>query len=164
MGFSPASKTPERGPVAPTPEVLSVSERASDRSSEQTREATVTRETSSEPPSSVSLAAATPSAIGQKDERLLAIESTLSEGLEELFMNLPSEMKPAFKAKGEEVAQTIKVWMDDAKLVARKVLKLIRAWLGMVPHVNKYFLEQESKIKRDHIMALAESNQNDVLL
>ena len=101
--------------------------------------------------------------VAPKDETLVEIESTLAEGLEDVFKNLPPNLKPAFKAKGEEVALTIKSWMDEAKIVAQKVLKLIREWLGMVPNVNKYFLEQESKIKRDHIMALAKRDVDDVL-
>lgn len=163
MGFEPVSKSPERGPAVPTPEVLNVPERAPDSTSEHTRKVSAAEEASSGAAPLVSPVIAAPVTIAQKDERLLEIESMLSEGLEEVFMNLPPEVKPAFKAKGEEVAQTIKTWMDDAKLVARKVLKLIREWLGMVPNVNKYFLEQESKIKRDHIMELAKRGQDDVL-
>lgn len=142
---------------------MHVPERAPDSTSEHARKVNAAEEASSGATPLVSPVIAAPVTIAQKDERLLEIESTLAEGLEEVFMNLPPEVKPAFKAKGEEVAQTIKTWMDDAKLVARKVLKLIREWLGMVPNVNKYFLEQESKIKRDHIMELAKRGQDDVL-
>lgn len=163
MGFEPVSKNPERGPVKPTPEVLHAPERAPDSTSENAREVNAADEASSGATSIVAPVVAVPITIAQKDERLLEIESTLAEGLEALFMNLPPEAKPAFKEKGEEVAQTIKTWMDDAKLVARKVLKLIREWLGMVPNVNKYFLEQESKIKRDHIMELAKRGHDDVV-
>lgn len=163
MGFEPVSKSPERRPTISTPEVLHAPERAPDSTSKYAREVNAADEASSGATSIVAPVVAVPITIAQKDERLLEIESTLAEGLEELFMNLPPEAKQAFKAKGEEVAQTIKTWMDDAKLVARKVLKLIREWFGMVPNVNKYFLEQESKIKRDHIMELAKRGHDDVL-
>jgi hypothetical protein len=35
-------------------------------------------------------------------------------------------------------------------------LKLIREWLLIIPGVNKYFLEQEAKIKTDKIQQLYE--------
>ncbi|HBU27566.1 TPA: hypothetical protein DEB00_00425 [Candidatus Uhrbacteria bacterium] len=92
----------------------------------------------------------------KKDPQLVEVESILSEGLNEIYGNLPQQVKPAFRAKGEEVAQTILLWKQEAKLVASRVLRLIRDWLRMVPKLNKHYLEQESKIKTDHILALAE--------
>ncbi|PIR47979.1 hypothetical protein COV06_01095 [Candidatus Uhrbacteria bacterium CG10_big_fil_rev_8_21_14_0_10_50_16] len=94
----------------------------------------------------------------EKDPELVQVEDILSEGLQDFYKELPQDLKPAFKAKGEEVARTILVWRQEAKLVASRVLRLIREWLGMAPKLNKHYLEQESKIKTDHILALAESD------
>ena len=80
----------------------------------------------------------------------------LSEDLGELYQQLPPNVKPAFRAKGEEVARTIREWAAEAKLKAGNVLRLIRDWLGMIPNVNKFYLAQESKIKTDQIMSLAQ--------
>lgn len=102
--------------------------------------------------------------VAPKDPQLVQVESVLSEGLEDLYKGLPPNMKPQFKAKGEEVATQINVWMQEAKLAAKKVLHLIREWLGMVPQMNKHYLEQESKIKTDRIMQLAETGETDLLV
>jgi len=45
------------------------------------------------------------------------------------------------------------------KIKARKVLHLIRDWLKIIPGINKYFLEQEAKIKTDKIIELAEQEK-----
>jgi hypothetical protein len=44
--------------------------------------------------------------------------------------------------------------MQKTAIKAKEVLKLIVIWLRFIPHVNKYFLEQESKIKTDKILDL----------
>jgi hypothetical protein len=44
--------------------------------------------------------------------------------------------------------------MGTFKATARVVLDLIRQWLMLIPRVNRYFLEQESKIKTDRMMTL----------
>jgi hypothetical protein len=94
-----------------------------------------------------------------KDEQLQQIEEMLSEDLGDLYKQLPPNVQPVFKAKGEEVAQTIRTWIQETKITARKVLGLIREWLGLIPNVNKFYLEQESKIKTDKIMELSSTNQ-----
>ena len=45
--------------------------------------------------------------------------------------------------------------IETGKAVGRKILKLIRSWLKLIPGVNKFFLEQEAKIKTDKIVDLA---------
>ena len=96
-----------------------------------------------------------------KDPQLQKIEDMLSEDLGDLYKQLPPDIKPIFRAKGEEVALTIKTWIQEAKITARKVLGLIREWLGLIPNVNKYYLEQESKIKTDQIMELSASEKEE---
>lgn len=99
-----------------------------------------------------------------KDPQLKQIEDVLAEGLSELYQSLPPNVQPTFKAKGEEVARQINAWAREAKLVAKNVLGLIREWLGLAPRLNKHYLEQESKIKTDRIMQLAESGDPDLLV
>lgn len=93
-------------------------------------------------------------ALPPKSDALREIESILSEHLREVFLAMPPAEQQVFKRQGEQVAQQIDTWMQQAKLVARKVLKLIRGWLSSIPRVNVYFLEQESKRKTDRIMQL----------
>ncbi len=82
----------------------------------------------------------------QKEPMLVKIEGILAEDLADVYENLPDELKPKFRAKGEETAGKIRQMMQDAKVKARKVLKLIKEWLKMIPGLNKFFLEQEATI------------------
>jgi len=84
------------------------------------------------------------------------IEKVLEEDLGEIYNNLtPSEQK-IFKIKGEETARSIfQLVYHKTKVKVKKVVKLIKNWLKSVPGINKFFLEQEAKIKADKIVALA---------
>jgi hypothetical protein len=64
------------------------------------------------------------------------------------------EDRERFRAKGEEVAGEISVMVRDFKVEAKRVILLIRDWLLTIPGVNKFFLEQEAKIKTDRILEL----------
>lgn len=88
----------------------------------------------------------------QKDPVLEEIEEILAEDLTDIFLGLPESKRPAFKKKGEETA--IKLWslVHDGKAKVKTVLQIIKEWLKMVPGINKFFLEQESKIKADKLM------------
>ena len=90
----------------------------------------------------------------QKTEEQIQIETILSEGLESVYAELPPNRQAEFKAKGEETAKKIEKLMQSVKVKMRKVASLIRDWLKMIPGVNKYFLEQESKIKADKLMEM----------
>ncbi len=118
------------------------------------REARQERERATVAPVPIVTARPSVAPVAQKDPLVLRIEDILSERLDDVYKNLSPDVKVTFKAKGEDVAKTIQTWIAQAKLVARHVLKLIRSWLLLVPNVNRYFLEQESKIKTDKIMAL----------
>ncbi|KKQ80025.1 MAG: hypothetical protein UT02_C0017G0008 [Parcubacteria group bacterium GW2011_GWC2_38_7] len=87
-----------------------------------------------------------------KSEDLVAIEKILSEGLEDLYSKLPDNRKAEFRQKGEEAASTIETMMQSAKVQMKKVIGVIRDWLLMIPGVNKFFLEQETKIKADKLL------------
>ncbi|MFZ5364573.1 MAG: hypothetical protein ACOZAG_03780 [Patescibacteria group bacterium] len=94
-----------------------------------------------------------------KSEALVRIEKILEEDLESFYFSMPQEKQEIFKEKGEETATKIEKMMETGKVVARKILKLIRAWLKFIPGVNKFFLEQEAKIKTDKLVALAEGKK-----
>lgn len=96
-----------------------------------------------------------------KDPELMKVERILEENLGDVFFSLTPEQRARFKAKGEETALTLRQMVESAKVNARKVLQLIRAWLKLIPGVNKYFLEQEAKIKTDKIMLLSEEKKKE---
>lgn len=98
-----------------------------------------------------------------KDPVTQKLESILEEDLKEAYMGMDPEKQAEFKAKGEEVVGTIRTMIKTAKFSAKKVVKLIRDWLRIIPGVNKFFLEQETKLKTDKIAVVAEEeNKNSI--
>jgi len=82
------------------------------------------------------------------------VENILAEDLAQIYADLPQPIQQVFKAKGEEVAIKITGLLKKTKVKVKEIIKLIRAWLMIIPGVNKYFLEQEVKIKADKIIDL----------
>jgi hypothetical protein len=93
-------------------------------------------------------------AVIAKDAYRMKIERVLENGLVEIYVALPPDRRQAFKLKGEETAAALRAMLDQTKINFGKVLDLIRAWLKIIPRVNRYFLEQEAKIKADKIFML----------
>lgn len=87
-------------------------------------------------------------------QRAQEIDNILSEGLHDVFLKMKADRQKEFKRVGEDTAVKIAVMMDKGKLKISKVLELIRKWLKLIPGINKFFLEQEAKIKADKIMRL----------
>lgn len=87
-----------------------------------------------------------------KPPELIEIESILQEGLEEEYKKMDSRLQMEFKTTGEFVALKIMKMLKSIKII--KVLRLIRNWLLLIPQVNKWWLEQECKIKTDKIMQM----------
>lgn len=83
-------------------------------------------------------------------------EELMADGLETAYVTMTPAQQEKFRKKGEEVAKAIEDLTIRLKLTARKVLHLLRAWLKLIPGVNKYFLEQEAKLKADEIIKLAQ--------
>ncbi|PIT94125.1 hypothetical protein COU00_00405 [Candidatus Falkowbacteria bacterium CG10_big_fil_rev_8_21_14_0_10_43_11] len=82
------------------------------------------------------------------------IERVLSEDLEEIYFQLPPDKQQEFKKRGEDTARKIKELLAQTKIKAKKIAALIFAWLKIIPGVNKFFLEKESKIKTDEVLKL----------
>ncbi len=97
-----------------------------------------------------------------KDQMMQDIENILAEDLTDVFLQLTPEKRNAFKQAGEEAALKIKVMMEMGKVKAKKMLDIIRDWLRLVPGVNKFFLEQEAKIKTDKLVDYFREQSNDV--
>ena len=94
-----------------------------------------------------------------KSPALEKIENVLEEDLEEFYFQLPARTQAEFRAQGEETASQIAVLLSVVKVQVRKILELIIKWLRIIPHVNKYFLEQEAKIKTDKLLELKEKGE-----
>jgi len=82
------------------------------------------------------------------------IERILSEDLEDIYVTLPAGIQQKFRQKGEETAIKISKILSQSKIKLKKIAKLIMDWLKVIPGVNKFFLEKESKIKTDEVVKL----------
>jgi len=89
-----------------------------------------------------------------QERRAQEIDSILAEGLHEVFLSLSPEKQREFKQKGEETVSKISALLDKTKVKVSKIIDLIRGWLQLVPGINRFFLEQEAKIKADKIMKI----------
>ncbi|MFH0779256.1 MAG: hypothetical protein V1928_00175 [Parcubacteria group bacterium] len=103
-----------------------------------------------------SVQTAVPAAPAVKSEELKEIENILSEDLGELYKTLPDNRKAEFKKQGEEAATKIQALLSSVKINFNKIVGLITSWLKMIPGINKFFLEQEAKLKADELIALKE--------
>ena len=86
------------------------------------------------------------------------IEEILEDGLAEAFNQLSPAKQQEFKTKGEETTKNITELLNSSKekisQLSKKIYNLIINWLKVIPGANKFFLEQEAKIKTDKILAL----------
>lgn len=89
-----------------------------------------------------------------KSEFLMEVENILAEGLGDIYNRMDEDTKLKFKVKGEETARKIERYIASGKAAFKKILGWIKDWLKMIPGVNKFFLEQEAKIKTDKILAM----------
>ncbi|MDD5032145.1 MAG: hypothetical protein PHR36_03845 [Patescibacteria group bacterium] len=87
-------------------------------------------------------------------EREKRIEKIMENGLEDIYLSLPADKQREFKLEGEKTMKEINVLLDKVKVNIGKIANLIKKWLSLIPGVNKFFLEQEAKIKADEIMKL----------
>lgn len=94
-----------------------------------------------------------------KDPLLTEIESVLSEHLEEIFVGMTPQQQMEFQRKGEETAIKVNKLLQETKVKVREILDLIKEWLRLIPGVNKFFIEQEAKIKTDRLLNWRERRQ-----
>lgn len=87
-------------------------------------------------------------------KRALEVDNVLSAGLGETFLAMSPDKQKIFKTEGEQVVKKINVLLDATKVNINKIISLIRHWLSIIPGVNRYFLDQEAKIKTDNILKI----------
>jgi hypothetical protein len=87
------------------------------------------------------------------------LENILADGLGDLYQTLDQTQQEIFKQKGEETARSISLLLKNVKFKIYEVLNLIRNWLFLIPGINKFFLEQEAKIKTDKILQINLKNK-----
>lgn len=89
---------------------------------------------------------------------LTKVEAILSDNMDNIFLSMDLASQAKFKAKGEEVAIAIANILQKTKVQIKNVIALIVDWLRLIPHVNKYYLEQEAKLKADALLHLYKNN------
>ncbi len=94
-----------------------------------------------------------------KNPVLEKIEDVLEEDLEEIYFQLPQDKQAEFRQVGEETASQIAMLLGAVKVKVKEILALIIKWLRIIPHVNKFYLEQEAKIKTDKLLDLKEKGE-----
>lgn len=93
----------------------------------------------------------------EKSEIQKEVEEILAEDLYDIYEALDVATKEAFRKKGEEIASKITALIQEVKIRVKEIFRLIKEWLKMIPKVNRFFLEQEAKIKTDKIIHLAKT-------
>ncbi|HBU06455.1 MAG TPA: hypothetical protein DEB09_00050 [Candidatus Magasanikbacteria bacterium] len=91
-----------------------------------------------------------------KDEITVQIEKIMEEGLGDAYKELTPIQKQEFKIKGEAVAWEIRNMVKLAHIKVKSIFRLLLEWLKMLPGINRFFLEQEAKIKTDKILNMHE--------
>ncbi|NQU77964.1 hypothetical protein HQ544_04690 [Candidatus Falkowbacteria bacterium] len=95
-----------------------------------------------------------------KNPELVRIEGILEQNLAEAFSKMDPATQLRFKQEGEVAAKKIEQAINQVKVKVKTILNIIRNWLKVIPGVNKYFIEQETKIKTDKIMAIKDQKTN----
>ncbi len=85
-------------------------------------------------------------------EKIEKIENILARDLDDIYLGLEEEQQKTFKVEGEKTAREISGLLEKAKVNTAKIIDLIKNWLKMIPGVNKFFIEQEAKIRGDEII------------
>lgn len=97
----------------------------------------------------------------EKDQITLEVEKILEDGLGDYVPDMPDEAREKFIKKGGEVAGQVSGMVHSLNVQVKRVVDLIRDWLLTIPGVNRYFVEQEAKIKTDRIVDLVEAHRQD---
>lgn len=94
-----------------------------------------------------------------KDRLEKEIEEVLEQDLKDLYLSMPKDKQQEFRKKGEETISAIRQLVHEAHKNVKKIFQLIRAWLKLIPGVNRYFLEQEAKIKTDKVLFVSDEEK-----
>jgi len=94
------------------------------------------------------------------DPVTIKIEKVMESGLADEFKKLSPISQQEFKIKGENTALEIRNILKHTHIKAKSIFYLIVEWLRTLPGINKFFLEQEAKIKTDQIIELYQKEKD----
>ncbi|MFH1145923.1 MAG: hypothetical protein V1707_03105 [bacterium] len=91
-------------------------------------------------------------AVLSKELEVQQVEMVLSEGLDSVYQQLTPEQQIEFKERGEEVAVKISKLLKEATVKVGEIISLIVSWLKTLPGINKFFAENQAKIKAGKLL------------
>ncbi len=158
-GLEVASELPKKEAIKKQPEILEIPDLVPEQKQEVKTEALPADQEfkkgkKEEPPISVPAKPIKTQPVVAKGVYFKQIESVLETGLAEVYSKMPPEKQKEFRKAGEETATKISQLLGAAKIKTQKIFELIINWLKIIPGVNRFFLEQEAKIKADRILGL----------
>lgn len=89
-----------------------------------------------------------------RDALTMQVEKIMEENLQDAYKALSSVKQQELKIMGERTAYAIRQLLAKTRVKVKKIFTLLLKWLQLLPGVNRYFLEQEAKIKADKILSL----------
>ncbi len=95
----------------------------------------------------------------EKSHMRREIETVLEEDIDFLYKALSQKQRQQFRIEGERTAAKIEILMKQAVIKLVEIIKLIRSWLTLLPGVDRFFIEQEAKIKAERVLLLKESSE-----
>lgn len=98
---------------------------------------------------------------GAKSKLLADIEDVLADGLDAYYQSLTPGQRKAFKSEGERAASAIETLLIKAQVKVVEIVRVIKRWLSLIPGINQFFIEQESKIKADKMMLMHEQQKKE---
>jgi hypothetical protein len=95
----------------------------------------------------------------QMAQRQKKIEKIMEAGLEDIYKQLPPKKQFEFRSVGETTAREINNILTKAKFKMITIVELVIKWLSIIPGLNKFFIEQEAKLKVDEIIKMKDSEK-----
>lgn len=148
--FEVVDRVPEQAPEVKPEKVREALEQHGSRFEQHPEVPVQMKET----PSNAPPAPATPLPIDVATQQLQQVEQVLAEGLQDIFASLPPAEQQKFKVAGEQAAQEVFSLLGQVKVKVSSIVDVIRRWLSTIPGVNKFFVEQEAKIKAQKLVSL----------
>lgn len=153
MSDGPTQKMPQEA-VAPDRGAEAPLEKGERRATPPAEHASVTEQHPPVVPVSPPSQTTVPVGAPEKSPLLQHIENILEEDLLSLYKELNPQQRKQFRAEGERTARSIEQLLRKAAVALLEIIRLIRRWLRLLRGANVFFIEQESKIKAERILAL----------
>ncbi|MBU0707616.1 DUF2057 domain-containing protein [Patescibacteria group bacterium] len=148
---------PEPGRVEVERDIERKTEQEDVTKKEKDRSLQDTKETTTAVPQPTPSVPVTPSKTAVRQQ----VENILEEDLQEIYQRMDDKSKKRFKNEGEKTASKIEILLIGTRVKVNSIFKLIKKWLRVIPGVNKYFLEQEAKIKTDKLILIKKDQDQE---